>query len=130
MTNHSSLIENLLGFDSEEDELRRLKYTKDPPIYTRTSEFMDFIITNKVKVRSERGYMHIKLNQSYYFPGDWVQGCIYLDLFNPVTANNVLFISVKGVESSGKFHKKKLVVKKIDPNLSFDSSPQNISKGA
>ena len=73
----------------------------NPPIYTESPEFNDFVMENSITVSNRYGYVCNFLYRPYYFPGQTVRGYAIIDLFNDIAASPII-IRIKGKEVPGK----------------------------
>ena len=99
----SSDNNELFGSDSEDKKEDEDSEGEEPPKYTESNEFKEFVAANDITVHPKYGYLYCHVYKPFYFPGEIVRGSIILDLFNPLPkANNTINLRFSGREMVGK----------------------------
>jgi len=64
--------------------------------YTKSEEFEKYFIDNDIQVNPNYGFIHITLNNKYYFPGQMVRGRVFVHLCQKIkTSQAILKISAE-----------------------------------
>lgn len=66
----------------------------------RTEEFKEYYKSNNIQVNPKYGFMHISLNNSYYFPGQIVRGRVYVQLIRTIRTTQAI-LKINGEENTG-----------------------------
>ena len=70
-----------------------------------SEEFKTYFRRNHIQQNSNYGFIHITLNNEYYFPGQLVRGRVYVQLTKNIHTNQAI-LKISGEENNGYVQKK------------------------
>lgn len=84
----------------------------------RTEEFKEYFKTNELQVNPEYGFIHIVLNNAFYFPGQMVRGRVYVQLCKSIKTLQAI-LKINGEENVGIPQKQNLKPSPIEKRQTF-----------